>query len=57
MNFLEKWGRGPVNNRLDFGGDPDHNLDAEFLDADRHHQDFLNDYFYLLEFIRIKVKR
>ncbi len=33
-NFYENLGRvrsGPRNNRLDFGGDPDHRLDTAFF--------------------------
>ena len=28
-------GRGPRNNRLDFGGDADHDSDPMFLDSDQ----------------------
>jgi len=39
MKFLGKFGNGPVNKRLNFGGDPDHCLDTRIVLRIRHYWD------------------
>ena len=43
MKFSEKVGNGPMNKRLNFGGDPDHRLDTEIVFWIRHYGKWLTD--------------
>ena len=37
MKFSEQVGNGPMNKRLNFGGDPDHRLDTRVVFRIRHY--------------------
>jgi len=37
MKFSEEVGNGPINKRLNFGGDPDHRLDTGIVFRVRHY--------------------
>jgi len=37
MEFSGKVGNGPMNKRLNFGGDPDHHLDTSIVFRIRHY--------------------
>ena len=39
MKFSGKVGNGPMNKRLNFGGDPDHRLDTDIVFRIRHYLD------------------
>jgi len=39
MKFSGKVGNGPVNKRLNFGGDPDHRLDTGIVFRIRHYRE------------------